>query len=70
MDHHLWSREVEMHMRFRMDVDEEEEENMEENEIPEGEINLINDEEAIETEGSSVETMDENTRRSIIGMLM
>ena len=57
-------------MRFRMDIDEEEEENMEENEIPGGEINFIEDEESTEIEGSSVETMDENSRRSIIGMLM
>ena len=53
-----------------MDIDEEEEENMEENEIPGGEINFIEDEESTEIEGSSVETMDENSRRSIIGMLM
>ena len=53
-----------------MEVDEEEEENMEENEIPGKEINFIEDEEPTETEGSGVETMDENSRRSIIGMLM
>ena len=53
-----------------MDIDEEEEENMEESEIPGGEINFIEDEEPTETEGSSVETMDENSCRSIIGMLM
>ena len=70
MDHHLWSTEVEIHMRFRMEVDEEEEENMEENEIPKKEINFIEDEEPTETEGYDVETMDENSRRSILGMLM